>query len=237
MPVELIVFLVLFFALFLQALAGFGSALLSMPILAQALGITVAAPLFALCALVGEFVMISRHRKSIDLTAVWRLMVAALVGIPIGIIGVSRIPEEITLFLLGLVTTGYALYALSGLRVPPLTDKRWAFPFGFVSGILSGAYNTGGPPYVIYSASKGWAPQEFKANLQSVFVVSSIAVITGHTLSGNMNSEVLRLFALALPAVITGLLLGFVCERFVSPAAFRKGILVLLLLIGLTLIF
>lgn len=208
-----------------------------MPILAQALGIKVAAPLFALCALVGEAIMILRHRKSVDFTAIWRLMLAAIIGIPIGIKAASVVPQQITLFVLGLVTAGYALYALIGPKMPELKDRRWAFPFGLVAGVLSGAYNTGGPPYVVYSASQRWEPHEFKANLQSVFIVNSLMVITGHFLNGSMTGEVAHLFTFALPAILAGLGIGFVLERYVSPSMFRTGILVLLLVLGLTLIF
>lgn len=237
MPPELLVFLVIWVALLVQGLAGFGSALLAMPILAQAFGVTTAAPLFALCVLIGEVIMIVRHHKAFRFASVWRLMIAAVIAIPIGIRAAHIVPQNITLFLLGLITFGFALYSLVGPQMPVLKDKRWAFGFGFAAGLLSGAYNTGGPPYVIYGTTQRWSQSEFKANIQSVFLISSLTVSTSHFLNGSFTPEVLRLFTFALPAIPLGLGVGFILEPLVSPAFFRKAVLVLLLVLGLTLIF
>jgi hypothetical protein len=118
-----------------------------------------------------------------------------------------------------------------------MPNPRWAFGFGFVSGLLSGAYNTGGPPYVIYGATQRWEQREFKANIQGVFMVSSVMVTTGHALSGGYTPEVLRLLGFALPAIVLGLGVGFMLEPRISPTAFRRAVLVLLLVLGLSLIF
>jgi uncharacterized protein len=237
MPSELIVVLVILFAMFLQSLAGFGSALISMPILVQALGLRVAAPLFALIAFVAELIMILRHRRAFQIQSVWRLMAASIVSIPIGIFGANLLPEALMLRLLGVLVLGYALYALFAPQLPRLKDKRWAYGFGFTAGLLSGAYNTGGPPYVIYASVQGWEPGEFKINLQSVFIVSTMTIIIGHTLDHKMTPDVIRLFILAVPAVIVGMFTGFLLERFISPLVFRRGILMLLVVLGLTLVF
>lgn len=237
MTPELLVFIVIWVALLVQGLVGFGSALISMPILAQALGVSTAAPLFALCVLIGEGIMIVRHRKAFRFASVWRLMIAAVIAIPIGIRAAHIVPQNITLFLLGVITFGFALYSLVGPQIPALKDKRWAFGFGFVAGLLSGAYNTGGPPYVIYGTTQRWSQSEFKANIQSVFLISSLTVCVSHFLNGNFKPEVLHLFTFALPAIPLGLGIGFILEPFISPVFFRKAVLVLLLILGLTLIF
>jgi hypothetical protein len=237
MPVELLVFLIVFSALLIQSLAGFGSALMAMPLLAQILGVPTAAPLFAVCALIGEIILITRLRKALRFAAMWRLIAGAVVAIPIGILGADLIPQQIALVGLGIVTFGFALYSLVGPEVPAMPNPRWAFGFGFVSGLLSGAYNTGGPPYVIYGATQRWEQREFKANIQGVFMVSSVMVTAGHVLSGGYTPEVLRLLGYALPAIALGLGVGFVVEPYISPTAFRRAVLVLLLVLGLSLIF
>lgn len=237
MTPELLVFLVMLSALLVQSLAGFGSALLAMPILAQALGIKTAAPLFALCVLIGEIIMLMRHHKAFRFAAVWRLMVAAVIAIPIGIRTAHILPDNIVLLTLGILTFGFALYSLVGPQMPALKDKKWAFGFGFAAGLLSGAYNTGGPPYVIYGATQRWPQNEFKANIQSVFLISSLMVTTSHFLNGGYTPEVLHLFAFALPTIPLGLGVGFLLEPLISPAFFRRAVLIMLLVLGLTLIF
>lgn len=236
MSPEISVFVIIFFAMIVQSLAGFGSALIAMPLLVGSVGLMVAAPMFAIIALFGETIMIARHRKSSSWGAIWRLIAASLVGIPIGVVVGGHIPEMLTKNLLGVFVVGYALYSLSGYRLPPL-HLRWSFIVGFVAGILTGAYNTGGPPYVVYGTSQGWEASEFKGNLQTIFLTSSTTVIIGHTLSGRVTPEVIHLALIALPAVIIGMMIGFSFEGRVSPARFRTGVMCLLVLIGLSLIF
>lgn len=220
-----------------QAVSGFGSALVAMPILAQLLGTRTASPVFALAAIIGEAVMILRYRRSLTIASVWRLMISTVIAIPIGIFGAPFLDERLLLFLLGLLVFAFAVYALTTPNVPRLRDPRWGFVFGFASGLLSGAFNTGGPPYVIYGTTQGWVPKEFKANLQGVFIAGSLTLIISHFVKGNLTREVTDLALFAIPALLAGIWLGFSLDRHVDPVLFRKGIQVLLLILGLTLMF
>lgn len=230
---------IIFFALFIQGVAGFGSALIAMPLLVPLLGIEVAAPMFALLIFTGEIIMIIRYRESLHFGQIWRLMVGALVGIPLGMIGVNALPEPLVLLILGIVTAGYGLYALSGAKLPLQKRKNSniGYGFGFLAGILSGAYNTGGPPYVMYSSTRGWSPAEFKSNLQAMFFVSSIGVIIGHTLLHHMTLNVIQNFLLALPAMVVGLVLGYSLDNLIKPQQFRIIVLILLVIIGVRLVY
>lgn len=233
----LIVLGIIFFALFVQGVAGFGSALIAMPLLVPILGIEVAAPMFALLIFTGEIILIIRYRHALHFDQIWRLMIGGLLGIPIGMIGVNTLPEPLVLLILGVITGGYGLYALSGARLPRLKNPNVGYGFGFVAGLLSGAYNTGGPPYVMYSSTRGWTPAEFKSNMQAMFFVSSLGVILGHTVMGRMTLDVLQDFMLAVPAMVIGLVLGFSLDGFIKPEQFRKIVMVLLVIIGVRLIY
>jgi len=156
-------------AVFTQAVTGFGLALVSMGLLAQTLGVQVAAPLIALTAAPLELIVLVRHRRSLNLSAVWRLALGSMIGIPIGLLGVRYLNEKVVLVVLGVVIIAYALYALRTPKLPELKESGWAYGFGFLAGILGGAYNTAGPPTVLYGSSRQWSPAEFKTNLQGFF--------------------------------------------------------------------
>jgi uncharacterized protein len=222
---------------FVQAVSGFGSALVAMPILAQLFGTRTAAPMFAIAAITGQLAIIVRYRQSFTFAGVWRLGTATIVAIPVGIIGSAFVSERLLLAVLGVLVLGFALYALIGPQLPRLRDPRWAYAFGFASGLFAGAFNTGGPPYVIYGTTQRWSPATFKANLQAMFVIGSLMVMTGHAIRGNFTVTVVSLALLAIPSFHIGILVGASLDRFVNPAAFRRGVLVLLVGLGLTLIF
>jgi uncharacterized membrane protein YfcA len=227
----------IFLAIITQSLAGFGLGLVSMALLAEPLGVQTAAPLIALVAITAEVIMLFRYRSAFNLAAVRRLVLASVVGIPLGILALRQVNQNIALTILGLVLISYSLYALVTPRLPEIKNPRWAYGFGFVAGLLSGAYNTGGPPYVVYGTCSRWQPAEFKSNLQGIFIVNSVMVIGGHALSHNFTAPVWRDYLIALPAIGLGMWLGFRLDRYLDPALFRKLVLLLLLLLGASMIF
>lgn len=229
--------LIIFLAIFTQSLTGFGSALVAMAVLPTLLGIRVAAPLVALISATAELVLLLRFRGALTLQPIWRLTLGAMVGIPLGVFALRQGNERITLALLGVLIIGYALYALFQFRLPELKSPRWAFLFGFAAGGLGGAYNTSGPPAVVYADTGRWAPAEFKANLQAFFLLNDVLVVATHGVTGNLTAQVWQMYLPALPVIGVAILAGWYCERFINPAIFRRLVLCLLVLLGIRLLF
>jgi uncharacterized membrane protein YfcA len=227
--------LAIFLGAFTQSLTGFGIALVAMAILPSLLGLHVATPLVALAGIVLESIMLIRYRESLQVKSIWRLLAASLIAIPFGVYSLRQLDERIALFVLGLVVAGYALYALIGFRLPELHHPLWAWLTGFACGMLGGAYNTAGPPIVIYGNCRQWSPQEFRSNLSGFFIVNSLMVVSTHFLSGNFTREVISVFWWALPAVALGFIAGQSVDRWLNPEIFRKLVLVVLIVLGIRL--
>jgi uncharacterized membrane protein YfcA len=232
----LMVFVIVFFAIFTQSVTGFGLALVSMPLLTAVLGIQTAAPLVALFGLVAEVILLFYYRHAFNFKVVWRLIVASAIGIPLGIWALRNIDEQIVLTVLGFIVGGYALYGLLNLRLPAIKQPVWAYSTGFLAGILGGAYNTAGPPVIVYGNCRQWPPDEFKSNLQGFFLLTGILVMGTHVLAGNYTSEVWRNTLVALPATAAGILAGLFLANKISAPMFRKLVLWLLLILGVWLI-
>jgi len=228
---------ILFLSAFTQGLSGFGVALVSMALLPGVIGIRDSIALVALIALVVDFSLLLRYWRSLQFQKVLPLILASLVGVPFGIFLLRRLDEGLALAILGIILVGYSLYALSGLRLPELKNKAWAYGAGFIGGLLGGAYNTPGPPVIMYASCKKWEPDVFKGNLQSFFVQYSIIVVLGHWISGSFTSDILSLFWRGLPWLAAGIFAGLWMDRWLSPALFRKLVFVLLIVTGLRLIF
>jgi uncharacterized protein len=224
--------LAVFVGSFTQSLSGFGVALVAMALLPSLLGLRVATPLVALVSIALETLMLVRYHASLQIKSIWRLLAGSLIAIPFGVYYLRRVDEQVALFILGIVITVYALYALIGFRLPRLEHPAWAWIVGLASGMLGGAYNTSGPPAVAYGNCRGWSPQEFKSNLSGFFIVNSLMVVSAHGLSGNFTSEVMDVFWRTLPALILGFLLGQSLDRWLNPMIFRRIVLVLLVLLG-----
>lgn len=228
---------VTFIAIFTQSVAGFGTALIAMPLLIEAMGVQEAASMFALVAITAEIILLIRYRHAMNFQAVRRLSLASIVGVPLGVVLAQRVEQGTALTLLGVLLIGYALYALLRLRLPEIKHPNWAYGFGFLGGLLAGAYNTGGPPIVIYGTCRGWKPDEFRSNLQGYFTLNSLMVIASHALARHYKPEVVQSYLYAAPGVVLGLVVGVSLNRYINPVFFRKLVLALLIFLGLNLIF
>ena len=234
---NVIVFLTVFFAIFTQSVAGFGLALVSMPILAGLIGIRTATPLIILVAIVAEVILLLRYKSEINLKAVWRITVASAIGIPVGVWALKALEEQIVLTVLGVFIVLYSIYALLNLRLPTLERGVWPYGFGFVSGVVGGAYNVAGPLVIIYGNCRNWQPKEFKGNLQGYFLVGSVVAVISHALASNITQDVINNFIFSLPAIGIGLVAGVSLDKYLNPVVFRKIVLVGLIFAGISLIF
>ena len=102
--------------------------------------------------------------------------------------------------------------------------------------MLGGAYNTSGPPVIIYGACREWPQAEFKSNLQGYFLLISTTSAIGHALSGNMTAVVWHNYLLALPAIALGIIIGVNLDKRINPHRFRQVVLVMLITLGIRLI-
>ena len=226
------VFLILFTAIFTQSVLGFGSALIAMSALSTLLGLQTAVPFFALIALVLEIILVIYYHHALNLQNVWKLIVGSLLAMPLGLYALKTLPEQLTLTVLGAILIAYAVYALSGLQLPELHHPAWAYSLGFLSGLFSSAYNTGGPPVILYGNCRRWSPAEFKANLQGYFLVNSVALVIGHGVAHSYTPAVWQYVGVGLLATLLAIFAGTRLDRFLNPVLFRKIVLWGLILLG-----
>ena len=179
--------------------------------------------------------MLIRYREAMVFRSVWTLLAAGVIGIPIGVFYFVRVEEELALFVLGVVILMYALYALIGFRLPKLSHPAWVWVFGITGGVLGGAYNTSGPPVILFGNCREWQPDEFKSNLAGFFLVGSIMAAFTHWANGNITLTVSSLFLQSLPALLLGFIMGQFLDRWLKPEVFRKIVLILLIALGIRL--
>lgn len=232
----MLIALVIFVAALVQGVMGFGGALIAMPLLTTLLGIQTATPAFAIIGALATLLNVIRWRAHVVPGELMQLVIPALFGIPLGVLILARVDAEVVTRSLGGILLIYAVYNLLGLVVPPLRNRAWAYLAGFSSGVLSGAFNTGGPPVIVFAAARGWAADQFRGNLQAYFLVISVLLLAAHALTGHFTAAVWRTAWLGVPALVLGQLAGARLCRYINPDLFRRLVLLFLLLLGLQLL-
>lgn len=223
---------ILFSSALIRQITGFGHALLAIPLVTLVAGIRVASPLVTLAGVVIGLVATLHHWRAVDRNALWRLVAASVIGIPLGLWLFQFASEGIAKRMLGAVLILYSSYCLLTPSLPVLRPGVATWLFGFVAGILGGAYNTSGPPIVIYGTLTRWPPEEFRATLQPYFLLTSIVAASGQFAVGLWTHEVLLLFVWALPAMLAGLLIGERLTLMISKQLFNQIIYGFLILTG-----
>lgn len=231
----LIVLAVLFVSTFIRSTLGFGDALLAMPLLALTVGIRTATPLVAFAASTIAAGILLGSWRQVDLKATWRLIVSTLVGIPLGLLLLRFAPETLVMRLLGTLLIAFGMYKLLAPQLPVLCSGGCAYVFGFFAGILGSAYNTNGPPVVIYSALQDWPPERFRATLQGYFFPTGLFILLGHGLAGLWTPQVFSLYAWALPGILLAVWLGGRLNQHIPPGRFDHVIYAALMVFGVVL--
>jgi hypothetical protein len=228
---------IVFFAALLQTTSGFGFALMAMPLISLVVGVKTAAPLVAMLGFTLYAVNLVRYRHGLVLREVARLAVAAAVGVPVGVWLLSALDERVVEAALGVVLIGYAAYMLlKPQATPSLQSNLWAYPVGFISGCLGGAFNTPGPPVIIYGDLKQWPRNQFRSTLQALFLFTSGLVILSHAFAGHVTRPILVSYALSIPFLLLGVLAGSHIDRRLDNERFRMLVIVMILATGVLLL-
>lgn len=231
----LIVALSFFLGALTQSVAGFGMALVAMPLLAHSVGLEVATPLMALVGMVVRVGIMLAYREPFELRAMGLLTLAAVLATPLGVLLLAWVDDHAARVTLGVVVVAYAVYMLLKVKPPRLAGRGWPWVFGIAAGVLHGAFNAGGPPAVVYASTQDWTPEAFKSNLQVFAIVVGVGVIVSHAVAGNYTVALLPYGWAATLASVLGLLAGVGLARLIPAARFQKVVLVLLIVTGLNL--
>jgi uncharacterized membrane protein YfcA len=214
-----------------QALSGFGFALIATPLVAVLVGPKEAVVGLTIVGPVLTTQLWLRDRGSVDRGAVGLITVAALVGMPIGILVLTRADERTLTALIALAVIAFALLLWRGLRVParPATDAV----AGFTAGVLSTSTGTSGPPIVIALSAKEMPPVPFRATISVIFLIQSGVALLAFALARQFDLDAVLVALAGLPGVLLGAFVGERGFRRLDPVAFRRVVLAMLLTSGI----
>lgn len=235
MHTDFLIPIIIFLGALIYGTFGFGDALFSMPFISVLLGIKTATPLMTLNGTTLAFLLFLRNYKSIDWKSARKLILASFFGIPFGIYFLKNGNEAIAKIILGIVIIGVSVYNLfikknnSSVKLHP----QLVYVFGFIAGVLGGAFNTGGPPIAIFGTLSGWSQLQFVSTLQGYFLPNDLFILSGQFITGLLNKTVFYYYAISLPFLIIALMLGNKLRGKIPVEKFNSYIFILLLIIGI----
>ena len=217
-----------------QGATGFGFGLTVVAILGAFSDPKEASIVVAVAAIFLNATVLWKLRRHIRVQGVLPLMACSVIGIPLGVRFLANSDPALFSGLLGVVL----LVAVLKDFIPHLEDRPWhpvwvGMPMGMLSGLLSGAFGTGGPPVVAYVASQGYGRFRYVTTVQVILATNCL--FRGEELirQGLMTQRLFLLSLAGTVCVVVGSLLGLRILRWFSDKALRRVVSVILLILAL----
>jgi len=175
-------------------------------------------------------------RHAIDWRKLWPFVLGAAFGVPLGVAVLTSVNPAYVRAGIGAFLVAYSLYALFRPDVRVTAGGAPADAgVGFLNGVLAGLSGLSGVLVTIWCQLRGWARDQQRAVFQPVAV--AIFLMTGAWLgsAGVIGKDTAWLFLIGLPALLAGTWLGMKLYGRLDEAAFRKVVLVVLLVSGIAL--
>lgn len=226
---------ILFAAAFLQSVTGFGMALVCTAFVPLLLPVKDAIAFVSIACFIATIFIMLANRSGLSFRHAGPLALGMLVGIPFGYYGLTNIDGTLVVRILGVILMLIALAEFLQSRYKgtrKLSGKSGIF-FGLIGGIITGAFNVGGPPVVIYAYSRPWSKTETVAILQSVFLTGSITRNALMWQAGEYTQDLLRLVLFSIPAALVGIWLGKMALDRVPQLWLRRIVFASIFVIGL----
>lgn len=223
---------------FVQGLAGFAIGLVAMPFWSSRMSPQVAAPLVALCSLAGQVLTLRSVWRALDVRRAAPMIAAGLVGIPIGVWLLPMIDASRFRFWVGALLCVYCPAMLLVPRLPPLIwGGRWAdAAAGTLGGVMGGLAGLAGPAPTLWMTLRAWPRDTQRGMIQAFLIVIQAASLLTFASAGLLTPVFWHLAIWTVPVVLIPALVGSAIYGRFSPDGFRRLVLGLLGLTGVTLV-
>jgi len=225
--------LIIFFAFFIRSLTGFGSSLISIPLLALWLDLKFTIPFVTLFEVGISLLLIKSVWRKISWSMVGPMIVGAIVGVALGSALLNLLADAALKKILGGVIILVALNLLRGVdqTTSPLS-AYWGGLAGGLGGFLGGMFGASGPPYVAYLSFQLKDKAVLRASLIGLFTVEQTWRAGVFTMGGLITKDMLELAFWLTPVLIAGTILGHKVHFGVNEIRFRQIVALLLLISG-----
>ena len=225
----------LFLSGLVQGTIGFGFGLVSMAILPQLLGVKFAVPFVSVFCMCVQIYLLTRLWNYLKWSLLKPMVIGALLGTPLGIYALKGLSPQILMLTLGFILTAYALMSFRTKKEETRElATGWGLAAGFTGGALGGAFNTGGPPAVMYVSAQPWSKNQTTATLQGFFCAINGVQIIGYSLTGLITQETLRADLIFIGFVLAGTYIGSRLYDRMNQALFERVMMLGILALGLS---
>lgn len=176
-------------------------------------------------------------RDALDWRKVTPFIIGGAIGVPIGTMLLTSLNPAYLRTGVGVLLVLYSIYGLARPAFRPVRAGVSADAgIGLLNGLVSGLTGLPGLIITIWCQFRAWPKDVQRTVFQPVMLAAIVINAMSLSIAGAVTAETAKLFLLGLPFLLAGLWSGFKLYGKLDDAAFRKVILLLLLVAGVALI-
>ncbi len=176
-------------------------------------------------------------RRSLNIRNLTPFIVGGAIGIPLGTLLLIGLDPTYLRTIVGVLLIAYSLYGLTRPLPTLLTVGAGVDgAVGFLNGVLSGLTGLPGFLITVWCQFRNWSKDAQRAVFQPVMLAAIVMNAISLSMAGAITRDTIELYGIGLPAMAAGIWVGFKFYGKLDESAFRRLVLVLLLLSGFGLI-
>jgi uncharacterized membrane protein YfcA len=228
-----LVLFILMSAYFIRGITGFGSGLISVPLLALSQPLQFAVPLVLGLDFTASLVLGGTNRTKANWGEIKLLLPFGVIGACVGAYALLTFPTAPVLLTLGAFTMFFGFRNIFGLQPVGQVSRVWAIPAGLIGGAAGALFGTGSPPYIMYLTRRLLDKGEVRATFSWLIAIDGGFRLGLFLFAGLLLDSKLQIaYALGLAPMALGLYIGNKVHLDMTSAGMLRVVGALLVLSG-----
>lgn len=178
-----------------------------------------------------------KFRQTVNWKGALPFILGGAIGVPIGTLLLTYIDPDVLRVVMGAMLV---LYSVWGLGRPSMKVAHENVSIdagvGVLNGLLGGLTGLSGIVIVIWCQLRSWPKEIQRGIFQPVLMATILMTTASLTIAGAVTADIVKLYLLGLPCMMTGTWVGVKLYGKLDDNMFRKVVLVLLLVSGVSLV-
>lgn len=221
------------FAAVMRAFAGFGFALLAVPLFSLILTPGDTVVLATLLTLSASALTCRVWWGKFKARDYYPMVVGSVLGSGIGVTFLAQLSREQFQLWIGLTVVAVCLLLARFRPRESLGSPMLAGSSGLCSGLMNGAFAIPGPPAIVYAMACISNPAHSRTLLMAFFAASNVISLVMFSMAGLVTQTPFYLSIISMPVLLAGERLGSWLFNRVGGSAYRPIALVVSLSVGL----
>lgn len=214
-----------------RGFAGFGTAMIYLPVAGQFLSPFAALTTLIAMDLIGPLPNMPRAMRDGHLRDIGRLTMGLLVGVPLGVWALSLVSADTFRYGVSLISLGLLILLVAGVRYARELPNPMVVATGGLGGVLCGSVGLPGPPVILFYMAAPHPAAVIRANITMYLLFADVILLAVMAVFGELVPAALGLGVLVAVPYLIGNVAG---GRLFRPGAERLYRRVAYLIIGIS---